>query len=82
MAHIQVKDGKSYLFWKDKWTNNILEQQFPQLNSFARDKALSVHSALNLNSSNDMFNLPPSHVAYKQLLSLNQILEETNLYRL
>lgn len=48
MALIQVKDGQSCLFWKDKWLIKILEQQFPQLYSFAKNKAITVSRALNL----------------------------------
>jgi hypothetical protein len=47
MAVIKVKNGRSCLFWKDKWQPQTLQLQFPQLNSFAKCKSIFVHKAFN-----------------------------------
>lgn len=52
------------LFWKDKWSNQILEQDVPESYSFAKNKNITIHAAANLNSVEDMFNLPLSQAAF------------------
>jgi hypothetical protein len=47
MTIIHVKNGQSCFFWKDKWSPQILEQQFPQLSSFAKNHSLTVSKAFS-----------------------------------
>ena len=60
MSVIQVKNGHSCFFWKDIWSSQALEQQFPQVYSFAKNKSITVKMAFNQELISDMFNLPPS----------------------
>ena len=34
--------GKTIMFWADLWNNNLLEQKFPRLYSFAKNQKISV----------------------------------------
>jgi len=79
MTTIQIKDGQTCLFWKDKWLPNILEHQFPQLSSFAKRKTISVSKALTMNSASLLLNLPITQEAYSQLNDLLQIISGTTL---
>jgi hypothetical protein len=79
MADIQVKNGTTCFFWKDKWTNQILDEQFPQAHSFARNKVISVKRAFATNEITEIFNLPLSQVAFDQVINIQQIMDSTVL---
>jgi hypothetical protein len=37
LAFIQVKNGKTCLFWKDRWLTQPLEQSLPEIHLFAKN---------------------------------------------
>jgi hypothetical protein len=75
MTKIQLKDGKSCLFWKDDWYNGNLKTQCPEGFSFAKNGSISVNKAHNSESIFDLFNLPLSEAAYNQVLNIQQTLQ-------
>lgn len=65
--------------WKDKWSNQAFEEQFPQAHSFAKNKAISVRKASDENIFTNLFSLPLSQVAFEQAMDIQQILENNPL---
>lgn len=74
MTVIQTKNGHSCLFWKDRWMNQTLQIDFPECFSFAKNKAISVNKAFNLQSFFDLFNLPLSETAFSQAEQIQQLM--------
>lgn len=70
MANMQVVSGHSCFFQKDKWSSQILEEQFPQAFSFAKNKLASVEKASKEENVTNLFALPLSEVAFDQVLSI------------
>jgi hypothetical protein len=54
-------------FWKDIWNDRILEHTFPELYSFVISKDITLFSAKNQESFQDLFNIPLSEEAFTQL---------------
>lgn len=79
MTVIQLKNGQSCMFWKDKWSDQALQVQFPECYSFVKNKAISVSRAFGLQSFFDLFNLPLSETAFSQAGQLQQIMESTTI---
>lgn len=72
--------GSLAFFWKDKWGFQPLEQSFPEVFSFAKKNNLvSVNKAFNQETFIELFNLPLSQTAHRQMLNLQQIVEATIL---
>lgn len=71
-AQVQVKNGKTCLFWKDQWSSQTLSEIFPHAHSFARNKLVTVHTAFTHEEFSDLFTLPLSQVAFQQLTSIQQ----------
>jgi hypothetical protein len=73
--------GTTILYWHDKWCNNeILAIKFPQLYSFAKQRRITLQSAVAYNQEDiyEMFNLPLSMIAVDQCNQLSVML--TNHY--
>jgi hypothetical protein len=73
--------GTTILCWHDKWCNNeILAVKYPQLYSFAKQRRITLQSAVAYNQEDiyEMFNLPLSMVAVDQCNQLSVML--TNHY--
>lgn len=79
MTTVKIKNGASCFFWKDTWASQALEQEFPQAYSFAKNKNMTVKKAFNHNDITEMFTLPLSQVAFDQLTTIQQIMENTIL---
>ena len=70
MAIVQVGNGQTCFFWKDKWATQTLEEQFPWALSFAKNKFISFKKAYEEESFIDFFNLPVSQLAFEQALEI------------
>jgi hypothetical protein len=55
----KVQEGSTILFWQDLWNEQILQQQFPELFSFALNPNATVKAVLNAPSWLRIF-IPPS----------------------
>jgi hypothetical protein len=59
VAQCVVGDGSSVMFWSDLWNGNLLQQKFPRLYSFAKNKGISVATFLQNNNLEQQFYTPP-----------------------
>ena len=74
-AKVTVKNGDNCLLWTDVWKDDLLSNHFPELYSFAKNKALSVGKAISQQQHlHQLFHLPMSAIAFDQLHDLNLIL--------
>jgi len=72
LAMVHIYDGKSCLFWEDLWLNKVPRIHYPQLLSFAKNKAISLHEAQNADDNEELLHLPLSPLAADQLIELAQ----------
>jgi predicted PP-loop superfamily ATPase len=72
----KVGDEKAILFWSDVWNDHLLQQRFPRLFSFAKDKKISVAQFLQDNHLESQFHLPLSENAHKQYQELQQVISQ------
>jgi hypothetical protein len=56
IAKCNIGNGTTVLFWQDIWNNCILQQTFPRLFSYAKNKSISVAIFLTNNNIQDQFN--------------------------
>lgn len=78
-AMVSIEDGRSCLFWTDNWTAQNPANTAPELYSFAKNKAISVQSALNIHEFSDLFHLPVSEVALTQMQLMSDNLNDFTL---
>jgi len=71
-AQIQINNGKTCFLWHDQWQTRTLEESYPQLYSFAKNKSITLHKALATENCVDLFNLPLSLAAHQQFTLLQQ----------
>jgi hypothetical protein len=64
---VQVVDGKTTLFWKDLWKEEILQTSHPRAFSFAILEDLSVAEAMNSTDLHETFHLPVSPQALDEI---------------
>ena len=67
-------EGRTVTFWGDLWSDSILENDFPVLFSFAKNKNASVHEVLNAQDLDSLFYLPLSLPTWEEMLHLQQFL--------
>lgn len=72
LAQIQIKNGKTCLFRNDQWSSQTLIEHYPQANSFAMNKIITVHSAFCQEDFTSLFNLPLSQMAFQQVNQIQQ----------
>jgi hypothetical protein len=58
IASCKIGDGSTILFWMDVWNDHLLQNEFPRLFSFAKNKKISVAQFLLNNSIEKQFHLP------------------------
>jgi hypothetical protein len=71
-----VGDGTTVLFWSDIWNDLLLQDKFPRLFSFTKDKLISVAKFLSTEQLGDLFHLPLSNDAWQEYQALQVILQE------
>jgi hypothetical protein len=67
-------NGTSVLLWSDLWHTHRLEDQFPRLMSFAKDKLQSVQEFLAMENALNGFHLPLSAEAHQELQQLQTLM--------
>jgi len=73
IAKTDLNDGKTCLLWQDIWGQDCIPQlAYPELFSFAKNKAISVAEAKSLGNFHDLFHLPLSEEAYNHYLILQE----------
>jgi hypothetical protein len=69
---------ETIMFWKDLWNGHLLQNQFPHLFSFSINKDITLHSVLNQETLQDIFQLPLSEEAYSEFCDLEILLQTVN----
>lgn len=69
-----VISGQTTLFWKGSWGGEALEQQFPELHSFAIRDSQTVQEFCDSGNWIDQFHTPLSSIAYNQFTQLGDII--------
>ena len=75
LSYIQVQIGQSCFFWADKWNQQPLSSEYPQLFSFAKNKYITVSKFFALQQPQIAFNLPLSAEAFEQLQLIQSFVE-------
>jgi hypothetical protein len=70
IAHCQLGDGSSFLFWKDLWLDSINSDSSPRAFSFTLNEDISVKDFLLAPSLSDSFWLPLSPQAMEEVRTL------------
>lgn len=70
LAKVDLKDGRTCLFWSDIWNDCIPQLAFPELFSFTNCKTISVVEVRNRDLQS-LFHLPLSKEAYDQFCNFN-----------
>ena len=68
LAMVNIRDGKTCLFWEDLWLNKVPRIHYPHLYSFAKNKAISLHEIKSSDDYEDFLQLPLSPIAADQLI--------------
>lgn len=61
----QLGNGDTILFWQDKWANQVLATEAPELLSFAKNKMISAELAFEHEDLAELFQLPLSQMAFQ-----------------
>lgn len=69
-ASARIADGSTVLLWQDSWNDHFLQTELPHLFSFARNKNISYHKAINTTDLGLLFHLPLSTEAHSEFLML------------
>jgi hypothetical protein len=77
IASCKVGDGKTVLFWSDVWNENLLQQRFPRLFSFAKNQNISVAQFVQNNHMEAQFHLPLSEQTYQWIILHLQVDDST-----
>lgn len=65
--------GETTLFWKDLWNDNLLEEEFNTLFTFAKNEGISVQAFNNSSELDQLFHLPLSQQDMHQWRNLGQL---------
>ena len=72
VSHVQIVDGRSTLFWKDLWKEEVLQTSHPRAFSFALHEDLSVAAMVNPMDMHATFHLPLSPLALNEVQDIQQ----------
>lgn len=64
MARVTVQNGSTCFLWQDLWSDQILDQAYPELHSYAITNSTTVRATHQLNEIHDLFHLPLSKEAF------------------
>jgi hypothetical protein len=79
IATYTVGNGTSVMFWSDVWNEHHLQQKFPRLYSYAKNKYISVAQFLLSNNIQKRFHLPISVEAFQEYQELKQLIQQIQL---
>jgi hypothetical protein len=66
IAKCNIGNGTTVLIWQDIWNNCILQQTFPRLFSYAKNKSILAANFLTNNNIQDQFHIPLSIQAFQE----------------
>ena len=73
---VQVQNGDTCLFWHDKWLQQPLKDDYPELYSFALNNNLSVTNFYAHQQLQEIFSLPLSAEAFQQLQLIQSFIDQ------
>jgi hypothetical protein len=68
ISSVTVQDGSSVLIWQDLWNGHLLQQEFPELSSFAKNPDSTFKNFMASPQLAEIFFLPLSEEAHAQFL--------------
>jgi hypothetical protein len=75
ISSVTVQDGSSVLIWQDLWNGHLLQQEFPELSSFAKNPDSTFKNFMASPQLAENFFLPLSEEAHAQFLILQSLLD-------
>jgi hypothetical protein len=79
IATCKVGDGSTVLFWSDVWNDHLLQNKYPRLYSFAKNKQITVAQFLLNNQIESQFHLPLSVQAFQEYQDLQQLIQQLQM---
>ena len=77
MSRVTVKSGTTCFLWQDLWSDQILEQAYPELHSYAINTSITVKDAGHSLEIHDLFHLPLSEEVFPQFQEFSDLIEST-----
>jgi hypothetical protein len=81
IAKCSIGDGSTILFWSDIWNDLLLQDKFPRLFSFAKDKLISVATFFNTTQMSKLFHIPLSSESMARISSSSYYHPRNSNYR-
>lgn len=78
ITSVSVGDGRTTLFWKDLWQDQLLMESHPRAYSFTKLEDASVAALLGITTAHDGFHLPLSPQARNEVRDLQLLTEGMN----
>lgn len=78
MGSCTLDNGTTCFFWSHVWNAVLLQQKYPRLYTFAKDKTISAAEFILIDNHITLFNLPLS-MAYQELHDLQQFIQQLQL---
>jgi hypothetical protein len=75
IAQCAIDNGSTVIFWLDIWNEHLLQQKYPMLYSYAKNKNTLVAQFLHNNIIEEQFHLPLSVQAYQDLHHTIQLIQ-------
>jgi len=72
---VQVQNGDACLFWHDKWLQQPLKEDYPELYSFALNNNVSVTNYYAHQQLQEIYSLPLSTEAFQQFQLVHSFIE-------
>ena len=73
LARCHIGDGKSAFFWSDLWHSACLQDMFPHLFSFVKNRNSTVHTIIHTEFLEDLFHLPLTVQAFQEFEAMEDI---------
>jgi hypothetical protein len=72
LTTVNIQNGKTVLLWKGNWKNEIRQEFYLHMHSFARNQSITIYKTYGANNENiyDMFHVLLSTVAHEELHNL------------
>ena len=75
IANCKIRNGSTVLFWSDLWNDNVMQNNFPRLFTFAKNKKISVLQFLSNNNLESQFHLPLSEQAHQEYQTMQDYIQ-------
>jgi hypothetical protein len=79
ISQCSIGNGTTVMFWSDVWNGNIMEQKFPRLYSYAKNKNILVASFLQNNQFEQQFHVPLSVQTFQEYQEMQHIIHQTQI---